>query len=149
MAKGWLGKKQSSTEWTGFLEEGVKVEGRLESTGTFRIDSAMKGTLVSEDTLILGERAVVEGHILGNHVTIAGRFDGEIRARGRVEIKPDAVVTGEIHTPCLIIEPGAVFNGKCHMLASPAPEAASPVMIPIRSAGSQQQAQTLSEPAPN
>ena len=64
MAKGWLGKKQSSTEWTGFLEQGVKVEGRLESTGTFRIDSAMKGTLVSEDTLISGERAVVEGHIL-------------------------------------------------------------------------------------
>jgi cytoskeletal protein CcmA (bactofilin family) len=148
MAKGWLErKKQDSTEWTGFLEQGVKVEGRLESTGTFRIDSAMKGTLVSEGTLILGEHAVVEGHVLGNYVVIAGRFDGEIRAKGRVDIKPDAIVTGEIHTPCLIIEPGAVFNGKCHMLASTAAEAASPVMIPIRSAGGQPQAP--SEPAPN
>lgn len=126
-------KRQEPAEWTGFLEKGVKVEGKLESTGTFRIDSAMKGTLVSDDTLVLGEHAVIEGQIIGNRVVIAGRFDGKIQAKGRVEIQPNAIVTGEVHTPCLVIEPGAVFDGECHMLA-PA-EAAKPVTIPIRSAG--------------
>lgn len=138
MAWGWFDRKrQDPTEWTGFLEQGVKVEGKLESTGTFRIDSAMKGTLVSEDTLVLGEHASIEGQILGNRIVIAGRFDGTIRAKGKVEIQPSAIVTGEVHTPCLVIEPGAVFDGKCHMLA-PA-EAAKPVTIPIRSAGGQSQ----------
>src|ERR1700689_3781269 len=112
MALGWLDRKQhDSGEWTGFIEQGVRLEGRLESAGTFRIDSAVKGTLVSEDTLILGEHAPVEGQIIGNYVVITGRFDGTIQARGRVEIQPKAIVTGEIHTPCLIIEPGAVFDG--------------------------------------
>jgi cytoskeletal protein CcmA (bactofilin family) len=138
MAWGWFDRKrQDPAEWTGFLEQGVKVEGRLESTGTFRIDSAMKGTLTSEDTLILGEHAAVEGEIIGNRVIIAGRFDGTIRARGKVEVQPNAIVTGEIHTPCLVIEPGAVFDGQCHML-SPA-ETAKPIMIPIRSVGGQSQ----------
>ncbi|MGD1211857.1 MAG: polymer-forming cytoskeletal protein [Candidatus Acidiferrales bacterium] len=138
MAWGWFDRKrQDPAEWTGFLEQGVKVEGRLESTGTFRIDSAMKGTLASEDTLILGEHAAVEGEIIGNRVIIAGRFDGTIRAKGKVEVLPRAIVTGEIHTPCLIIEPGAVFDGQCHMLAPT--EAAKPLTIPIRSAAGQSQ----------
>lgn len=125
-------KKHDPSEWTGFLEQGVKLEGKLEATGTFRIDSAMKGTLSSDDTLVLGEHALVEGQIHGNFVIIAGRFDGTIHARGRVEIQPNAIVTGEVHSPCLVIEPGAIFDGQCHMLAPT--EAAKPVTIPIRSA---------------
>ena len=133
---GWFDrKKQDPSEWTGFLEQGVKLEGKLEASGTFRINSAMKGTLSSDDTLVLGEQATVEGHIHGNFVMIAGRFDGIIHARGRVEIQPNAIVTGEIHSPCLVIEPGAIFDGQCHMLAPT--EAAKPVTIPIRSAAGQ------------
>lgn len=125
-------KREDSGEWTGFLEQGVKLEGRLESTGTFRLDSSMKGTLVSSETLILGEHATVEGQIDGNYVIIGGRFDGIIKAKGKIEIQTKAIVTGEIHTPCLIIEPGAVFDGRCHMLG--ATQAAKPITIPIRSA---------------
>jgi len=128
-------KKIDSSEWTGFLEKGVRLEGKLEASGTFRIDSAMKGTLISNDTLVLGEHAAVEGEIHGNNVLIAGRFDGVIRARGRVQIQPNAIVTGEVHSPCLVIEPGAIFDGQCHMIAES--EAAKPVTIPIRSAAGQ------------
>jgi cytoskeletal protein CcmA (bactofilin family) len=136
MAWQWFDrKKQEPSEWTGFLERGVKLDGKLETTGTFRIDSAMKGTIVSDDTLVLGEHASVEGQIYGNRVIIAGRFDGKIEAKGRVEIQPNAIVTGEVHSPCLVIEPGAVFDGQCHMLAPT--EAAKPITIPIRSAAAQ------------
>ena len=128
-------KKNDSGAWTGFIEQGVRLEGKLEAPGTFRIDAAMKGTVTSDDTLVLGEHASVEGQIHGNRVVIAGRFDGVIRARGRVEIQPNAIVTGEIHSPCLVIEPGAIFDGQCHMIAET--EAAKPVTIPIRSAAGQ------------
>jgi cytoskeletal protein CcmA (bactofilin family) len=73
----------------------------------------------------------VQGEIDGNYVIIAGRFDGIIRARARVEIQPKAIVTGEIHAPCVLIEPGAVFDGSCHMLGTT--ETSKPVTIPIRS----------------
>jgi cytoskeletal protein CcmA (bactofilin family) len=125
-------KKQESGEWTGFLEKGVRLEGKLECPGTFRIDSLVKGTLVSDETLILGENAIIDGQIQGHAVVIAGRFDGTIHAKAKVEIQPKAIVTGEIHTPCLIIEPGGVFDGQCHMLSRA--QNAKPITIPIRSA---------------
>jgi cytoskeletal protein CcmA (bactofilin family) len=132
MPLGWFDRKRKdSGEWTGFLEQGVKLEGRLESPGTFRIDCATKATLVSHETLILGENSQVEGEIEGNHVIIAGRFHGTVRAKGRVEIQSKAIVSGEIFTPCLVMEPGALFDGRCHMPSSA--QATAAVVIPIRS----------------
>jgi cytoskeletal protein CcmA (bactofilin family) len=124
-------------DWTGFLEKGARLEGRLECTGTFRIDSTIKGTLVSDGTLILGKHAMVEGEITGNRVVIGGRFTGTIEAKAGVEIQADAIVAGEIHTPCLVIEPGAVFDGQCHMVPATAPEPAKLITIAIRSAAAQ------------
>jgi cytoskeletal protein CcmA (bactofilin family) len=126
-------RRQSHTaEWTGFIERGVRIEGRLELAGTFRIDGEVKGTIVSEQSLILAENSKAEGTIEGNLISVSGRFDGIIRARGRVDIHAKGVVTGEIHTPCLVIEPGGVFDGECHMIgASPLGKT---LTIPIRSA---------------
>ncbi len=90
----------------------------------------MKGLLISTQTLILGHEARVEGQIEGNHVVISGHFDGVIFAKGKVEIHDKGIATGEIHTHCLVIEPGGVFDGQCHMLAES--EATKTVTIPIR-----------------
>lgn len=136
MAWKWPGAatKGASEEWTGFIDQGVTLEGTLTVTGTFRIDGNIKGNIISEQTVILGEGAKVEGQIEGNRVVISGRFDGVIFAKGRVEIEPKGVVTGEVHSPCMVIDPGGIFDGRCHMLASS--DAVSSVTIPIRAANS-------------
>ena len=132
MAWKWPGSSTngSGEEWTGFIDQGVTMEGTLQLTGTFRIDGNVKGNIISEQTLILGENAKVEGQIEGNRVVIAGRYDGVIFAKGRVEIQAKGVVTGEVHSPCLVIDPGGIFDGRCHMLASS--DTSTSVTIPIR-----------------
>lgn len=112
----------------------MRFEGTLECPGTFRLEGEVKGLLISTATLILGDHARVEGQIEGNHVVISGRFSGVIYAKGRVEIHDKGIATGEIHTQCLIIEPGGIFDGQCHMMA--ASEAAKTITIPIRAAQS-------------
>lgn len=132
MASRWLGgRSNGSSEWAGFIDVGVSFEGKLAVSGMFRIDGELKGNIVAENGLLLGENAKVEGQIDGASVTISGRFDGQIFARERVEIQPKGVVTGEIHTPCLIIQPGGILDGQCHMLSS-ASESHEPIAIPIR-----------------
>src|SRR5207247_8235014 len=111
-------KNGASEEWTGFIDQGVTLEGTLQLKGTFRIDGHVKGNIISEQTVILGEGAKVEGQIEGNRVVIAGRFDGVIFAKGRVEIQVKGVVTGEVHSTCMVIDPGGNFDGRCHMPAS-------------------------------
>jgi cytoskeletal protein CcmA (bactofilin family) len=122
---------QETGEWSGFLEQGVRVEGKLELPGTFRLDSRLRGSIISEEMLILGENSAVEGEIEANGVSIAGRFNGRIQARGKVEILAKAMVTAEIQTPCLVIEPGAMVDGRCHMVTGV--EGSRPIVIPIRS----------------
>ena len=132
MASKWLGgKSQGSSEWAGFIDQGVAIEGKMVIAGMFRIDGAVKGSIASDHGLLLGENAKVEGQIDANDVTIAGRFDGHIFAKERVEIQPKGVVTGEIHSPCLVIQPGGILDGQCHML--PATKQDQPLTIPIRS----------------
>jgi cytoskeletal protein CcmA (bactofilin family) len=136
MAWKWPGSSANNgttEEWTGFIEQGVTLEGTLQVTGTFRINGTVKGSIISEQTIILGEGAKVEGQIEGNRVVIAGRFDGVIFAKGRVEIQAKGVVTGEVHSPCMVVDPGGIFDGHCHMLASS--DATSGVTIPIRAVG--------------
>ncbi len=125
-------ERQSGEEWTGFLDKGVRFEGTLEVSGTFRIAGNVKGNVSASQTLIVADGGQVEGQIEGNQVVIGGRFDGVILAKGRVRIEAKGVVTGEIHTPCLEIEPGGIFDGRCHMLTPS--EATKPLTIPIRGA---------------
>jgi len=131
---GWFDQKRSdsSAEWTGFLEQGVQLEGKLESSGTFRIDSAVRGKLVSAESLILGDNAAVEGEIDASTVIMAGRFDGAVRAIKRVEIRSRAIVTGEVYSPCLVIEPGAIFEGQLHLPSRM--DDSPPLVVSIRSA---------------
>ena len=116
---GWFDRKRhDSGEWTGFLDQGVKLEGRLECPGTFRIDSAMKGTLVSHETLILGEHAKVEGQIdrqLRDHRRPFRRHDKSLRQSRNSN---QSHRHGRNPCPCLIMEPGAMFDGRCHMLSA-------------------------------
>lgn len=129
----WLARnKQEASEWTGFLEQGVRLEGKLELPGTFRINGYAKGHLISEQSLMLGEQAEVEGRIDGKVVVIAGKFQGVIAASVRVEIHANAVVSGQIYTPCLVLDPGAVFDGECHLPTDEIEPAA--VMVPIHPA---------------
>lgn len=128
----WIsGKRESSEEWAGFLDERVKIEGKLESKGTLRINSAVKGSLVCEGTLIVGATATIEGEINAKHLVIAGRFDGIIHAESKVEIQLNAIVSGEIFSPCLVIEPGGLFDGRFHMVRDGKPE--ETIAIPVRS----------------
>jgi cytoskeletal protein CcmA (bactofilin family) len=134
MAARWLGGKSGpSSEWAGFIDTGVSLEGKITVSGMFRIDGEVKGNIIAESGLLLGENAKVEGQIDANEVTIAGRFDGQIFAKGRVEIQPKGIVSGEVHTPCLIIQPGGILDGQCHMLAAAAGEGEQSIAIPIRS----------------
>jgi cytoskeletal protein CcmA (bactofilin family) len=124
-------RKTQDSEWSGFLEHGTKLEGKLASPGTLRIDSHLVGTIASEATLILGENARGSGELTANAVTIEGQFDGVIRAKSKVELQAKAIVTGEIETPDLMIEPGATFDGRCRIVQ--AKDSSKPITIPIRS----------------
>lgn len=131
MSAKWIGgKSEGSKEWAGFIEKGVSIEGKISIAGTFRVDGHVKGNISSDHSLLLGENSKVEGQLDAKDIVIAGHFEGTIFAKERVEIQPKGVVSGEVHTPCLVIHSGGVLDGQCHMLSAAKEEVS--ITIPIR-----------------
>ena len=100
-----------------YLGKGSRVSGKLNSDNTVQIDGDVEGEISAQETLILGEGAVVTAQINGNSVVIKGQVTGDINARKRVEICASGKFYGNIVTPSLAIHEGAIFEGHCSMSA--------------------------------
>lgn len=97
------------------LGEGAEFEGKLTFKGTTRINSRFKGSIVTDDVLIVGERARLEAEITCGTVIIQGEVIGNIRAKTAVELRQPAKVRGNIDTPSIVVEKGVVLQGELRM----------------------------------
>jgi cytoskeletal protein CcmA (bactofilin family) len=98
-----------------FLGKGSRVTGKLVFEGTVRIEGHVEGEISAQDTLIIGESAVVNAQITGSSVVVHGRVTGDITARKRLEIRAPGKLFGNISTPSLVIHEGVIFEGQCAM----------------------------------
>jgi len=106
-----------SSEITGFLDEGTEFSGEMKFGGTMRIDGKFNGKIKSENTLIVGETAHVKAEMIEvGAISINGRVDGNIKAKHKIEIHSQGKVNGSISAPSLIIDDGAMLEGKCSMM---------------------------------
>ena len=102
-------------ELNGFMDEGTEFIGELRFRDTFRIDGKLKGKVVSDHTLIVGESGQVEAEIDCAVISIKGAVSGRVHARQRIELLSGARVQATLVSPRLVIEEGAVFQGQCDM----------------------------------
>jgi cytoskeletal protein CcmA (bactofilin family) len=87
--------------------------------GALRIDCYVSGLVRSQTgTLVVSETGEVDTDLFVPVAIIDGLVRGDIKATERVEIGSSAKVIGNIETPLLRIEPGAVFEGHCHFVES-------------------------------
>ena len=82
-----------------------------------RINGKFDGDLTTKGTLIVGEGARVTADIDGEEVTISGWVKGDIKATKMIALTSTAEVYGNVETPKISIEDGAIFNGQCKMSA--------------------------------
>jgi cytoskeletal protein CcmA (bactofilin family) len=94
---------------------GATFEGKLTFKGTVRIDSRFKGQIVTDDTLIVGEHALVEAEISCGTVIVDGEVTGSIKAKSGVELRQRGKVHGDIEAPSLVVEEGALLHGDVKM----------------------------------
>lgn len=100
----------------GFVGGTTVLSGDAEFKGMLRIDGRFTGRINSEKgTLIVSAGGVVEANVEVATARINGTVNGDIVATERVEFGRTAQVNGNVHTPSLIIEQGAIFEGTCSM----------------------------------
>jgi cytoskeletal protein CcmA (bactofilin family) len=84
--------------------------------GTLHVDGYFAGSLRSDHgTLVLEEGGEINTDIIVGVARINGTVVGNIKAREGIELGSTARVIGDLHTPALTVEPGALFEGKCYL----------------------------------
>ena len=102
---------------SGFLDQGTNITGELQFSNTLRIDGNFHGSITSGDTLIIGEHAVVHADIKVGEIEIHGQVFGNLEVRRRTEIASTGRLRGDLQTSILIVQAGAVLDGKSRMVS--------------------------------
>jgi cytoskeletal protein CcmA (bactofilin family) len=97
---------------SGWLGSSLRVKGDITGTEDLLIDGAVEGLIQLDGRkLTVGTTAKVKADINARDVVVFGNVKGNIRAKGRVEIKKDGSVIGDLTTAQIMIEDGADFKG--------------------------------------
>ena len=101
----------------GFVGFGTVMAGEAVFKGMLRVDGNLTGQISSDDgTLLVGTNGQVDANVNVSIATVHGTVNGDIVATKRIELGRSAKVVGNIQTPALVVEQGAVLEGNCKML---------------------------------
>ncbi len=95
------------------LGASIQIKGQVTGDEDLQIDGKVDGPIsLRGHELIVGSTAQLNSEIHAGEVVVAGKVLGNVHARGRVDIKKDGSVTGDISTARISIEDGAHFKGR-------------------------------------
>jgi len=112
--------KQAKT--TSIIGEKTTLDGDLIVEGGIRFDGKIKGDILCQSVVYLGDTAEVKGNITAEALISSGRVEGNVVARQHVQVSLPGSLKGNIETSELILEKGVYFHGSCRM-TEPLPKA--------------------------
>lgn len=104
-----------STEDITIISNGVKLEGKITSGGSIRVDGTIQGDVISQGNVTVGEHGDVNGQINAGIITIGGKVVGSVNAKEKLVLESKANLKGDLFTKILVVEAGARFDGKSNM----------------------------------
>ena len=101
--------------WLGFIGDVTNFTGEVQFKSMLRIDGHFSGRVSSSDgTLIVSNGALLTGAVIEVAVAkINGTVQGDIHASKELVLGPTANVSGEVVSPELTVEEGALLNASC------------------------------------
>jgi cytoskeletal protein CcmA (bactofilin family) len=96
----------------GWLGASLRVKGDITGTEDLLIDGTVDGSVRLEGRkLTVGKAAKLNADVDARDVLVYGYVKGNVHAKGRVEIKKDGYIVGNLTTAQIMIEDGADFKG--------------------------------------
>ena len=111
-------QKKEESPIRAYLGSDALFKGTLSFEGTVRIDGKFEGRVNTSDTLVVGETGDLEADIEAGTVICRGKMRGTIVASKKIEMHPSSKIVGDVQTPALSIELGAMLDGNCNMTGS-------------------------------
>ena len=109
------GDNHSTGELNTIIGRGSIFEGSLKIKNSMRVDGKITGSVEVNDSLIVGKEGEIEGEVRARNAVIGGKVQNNILVSGKVVLEAQSIVRGEVITARLVIDEGAIFEGKCKM----------------------------------
>ena len=94
------------------LGSSLHVKGEISGNEDLYIEGTVEGLVrLGEGKLTVGATANVTADVIAREVVVCGKVKGNVHAKGKIEIKKDGSVIGDLTTAQIIIEDGAYFKG--------------------------------------
>ncbi len=103
------------SDLTAFIDEQSEIEGRYTFSGTAMLNGKFRGEISSTDTLVIGDKGVINAGIRARVVLISGEVVGSVQATERVELRGTARMFGDVEAPIVVVDEGVLFEGHCRM----------------------------------
>jgi cytoskeletal protein CcmA (bactofilin family) len=107
-------KPETGTELN-LIAAGTVIEGKLRTPGSIRIDGKIVGEVNATQNIAIGSTGDVDGNITAKSITIGGKIKGVVVAQEKLVFESKAIIKGDIRAAKLVIDEGAMFDGKCTM----------------------------------
>jgi len=107
-------RNEGSTELN-LIGAGSLFEGKLKTPGSIRIDGKVVGEVTASQNISVGGTGDIEGNLTARNITVGGKVNGAVSAQEKLVLEARAVVRGDLRSSKLVIDEGAVFDGKCAM----------------------------------
>jgi cytoskeletal protein CcmA (bactofilin family) len=108
------GKMETASELN-LIAAGTVFEGKLRTPGSIRIDGRIMGEVTATQNVSIGSSGDIDGNVVAKNITVGGKISGTISAQEKLVLEQKAVVRGDIRAAKLVIDEGALFDGKCLM----------------------------------
>jgi len=108
-------KAENATGTLNTIGLGTTIVGNIISSGDLRIDGNIEGDLDSKARIVIGEKSVITGNLRAANAIIEGKVVGNVIVTEVLSLKSTALIEGDISMQKIVIENGAVFNGKSKM----------------------------------
>ena len=102
-------------ELSTILGKGSTFEGKLNVGHTLRIDGKFTGDIITTDTIIVGKEGNINGNIEAKMLIVGGKLSGTAKIKDKIVLETKAEFHGEMKTTRLVIDEGAIFDGRCSM----------------------------------
>lgn len=110
---------KARTGITNIIGEGTEIEGKVLVPGSIRIDGKVNGEMTVQEQITVGRSGFIKGELLTKDAIIAGRVEGKVDVKNKIELQKNARVNVDLKCKLLIIEEGVVFDGTCSMSSAP------------------------------
>jgi cytoskeletal protein CcmA (bactofilin family) len=93
----------------------INVKGNFHGKGNIIIEGSLEGSIKTDSSLLIGEKAKVKANIKAKEVVINGFVDGNVNIEKALSLGKTASVKGDIICAEISIDQGAKINGNFAM----------------------------------